>query len=191
MENERIARIEAARRKKMATRAAVTIATLLVLTGAVAGGVFYSRRSRANLPGMFYPSVGAQHIPFGAEPSAPYNSNPPSSGEHYPGPANWGIYNEEIPDQIFIHNLEHGGIWLAYRPAVSSSTVRALEDIVRSFGSAKWVMAPRFANDADIAVAAWTRVLKFDIQGEISEDQKREIEDFYKAYRNKGPEFVP
>lgn len=190
--NERIERIESARRKRMQKRVFFIVLAVLILAGAVIGGVTHSKKRQANLPGTFYPSVGAEHIPFRAEPKTPYNSNPPSSGSHFSYPANWGVYDYEVHDQIFIHNLEHGGVWIAYKPTVSSSTVEALKGIIDSFGGSKWIMAPRASNDADIAIVAWTRVLKFDLSGgELSEEQRKEIGRFYKAYKNKGPEFVP
>lgn len=190
--NERIERIESARRKRRLQRVLFIVLAILLLAGVVIGGVAYSKKRQANLPGTFYPSVGAEHIPYRAEPKTPYNSNPPSSGSHFSYPANWGIYDYEVHDQIFLHNLEHGGVWLAYKPTVSSSTVETLKAVIDSFGGSKWVMAPRSANDADIALVAWTRVLKLNLDGgELREEQRKEIERFYKAYKNKGPEFVP
>ncbi|MDZ4286148.1 MAG: hypothetical protein U1A23_04410 [Candidatus Sungbacteria bacterium] len=53
-------------------------------------------------------------------------------------------------------------------------------------------MAPRSANDTDIAVSAWTRMTKFNLTGDgLSDEQKNQIRAFYKALKNRGPEFVP
>lgn len=190
--NERIERIELARRKKMMQRMLLIVFMAVILGGAIIGGVLYSNRRNASLPGTYYASVGAEHIPLRGEPKTPYASNPPSSGSHYSYAAKWGVYDYEVHDQIFLHNLEHGGVWIAYKPEVASSTVNVLKGVIDSFGGSKWVMAPRSANDADIAVVAWTRVLKFDVNGgELREEQIKEIEGFYKAFKNKGPEYVP
>ena len=48
---------------------------------------------------------GADHIPMGT-PHPEYNSNPPSSGWHYAEPARQGFYDEELPDEQIVHNLE-------------------------------------------------------------------------------------
>jgi hypothetical protein len=167
---------------------------VIIVGGILLGwvGVRAIRRGAADLPGKFYPSQGQEHIALKAEPPKPYNSNPPSSGGHYASPANWGIYDYEVNDKIFIHNLEHGGIWIAYRPAVSPKIVEELKSLVNELGGSKIVMAPRSANDADIAVAAWSRVLKIDSAGEVlSAPQKEEIHTFYRRFKNRGPEFVP
>jgi len=192
MANDKELRIVQATRRRIVKRIAVLIIVVAVLGGLAVWLVFYLKNREQNLPGVFYPSVGAEHIPLGSPPPTAYNSNPPSSGGHFRAQANWGIYDYEVHDQIFIHNLEHGGIWIAYKPDVSAKAIEQLKEIVQEYGGSKLVMGPRFANDADIAVVAWTRVLKFDLSGEgLSDAETKQIQGFYKSYKNHGPEFVP
>ncbi|MFY9462803.1 MAG: DUF3105 domain-containing protein [Candidatus Sungiibacteriota bacterium] len=178
-----------------ARRSRVRKIIIAVIIAAVIGGLIYvsivaSRRNAQNTPGESYANQGQEHVPLGREFA--YNSNPPASGPHYASPANWGVYDYEANDKLFIHNMEHGGVWIAYRPTVSTNVVAHLKSIVDEFGGSKIVMAPRAANDSDVAVAAWTRLLKINlIGGDITEDQMNQIRVFYKAYKNKGPEFVP
>lgn len=179
-------------KRKAIKRIAVVLLVVIALVALVIWGINYSRSRVENLPGVFYPSIGQEHIALNAAPPAPYNSNPPSSGGHFAKPANWGVYDYEVNDKIFMHNLEHGGIWIAYKPDVPAGVAEDLKSIVKEFGGSKFVMAPRASNDADIAVAAWSRVLKFDLSGgAITEEQKAQIRAFYKSYKNRGPEFVP
>lgn len=182
---------QAIRRRKQ--KQIVWGASIFVLGVVVIGGsIWYARERSKNLPGEYYPSIGQEHIPLGQEPPKPYTSNPPSSGGHFASPALWNIYDYEVPDQIFIHNLEHGGIWISYRPGISKEAVEQLKAVVNAFGGSKIVMAPRSANDADVVVAAWERLSKFNAEGGLlSEAQIKEIERFYRAFKNKGPEFVP
>lgn len=130
-----------------------------------------------------YPSQGQDHIDVGQSHPA-YNSNPPTSGWHYVQPAPWGVYNEVLPDETLIHNLEHGGIWLSYQPDVSPEIIRQLEDITRRYPS-HTIAAPRPQNDSPIAVAAWGRLLKMDT---VDADQ---IYAFITRYRQNGPEDAP
>lgn len=180
------------RKKKISWIVGIIAVVLLV-----AGGVWrYVVRDAAEGPGVFYPEVGREHVPLGTTPSKPYNSNPPSSGAHFNSPANWGVYDYEAHDQIFLHNLEHGGVWIAYRPNVSQEVVRALQSIVDDVGgaqSAKIIMVPRPLNDTDIAIVAWSRVLKFDlVDGAFTEQQTEDVREFHRQFRNSGPEgFVP
>lgn len=160
-----------------------------IIGGALLIGLFIYALSRGRGedgggPGQLFPDQGRPHVALGA-PFA-YNSNPPTSGPHYSVPAEWGVYEREISDQVLIHNLEHGGIWISYRPGTASSTVDTLSAIAKEFGR-KVIMTPRAANDADIALAAWGRLDTFSA-AEFSADRVRA---FVRAWRNKGPEFVP
>ena len=177
-------RIAAAKRAKLLRRAGgLAVAAILI-----AGGIYLLARSgpRASekLSGATFPDQGREHVVVGTP--FQYNSNPPTSGPHAGNPAEWGLYSEEFPDQVLIHNLEHGGIWISYRPGVDAAIISKLEVITREFGR-KVIMAPRAANDADIALAAWTHLDTFSV-AEFSEERVRK---FIQVYRNKGPEFVP
>ncbi|MBI3495272.1 DUF3105 domain-containing protein [Candidatus Berkelbacteria bacterium] len=124
-----------------------------------------------------------RHVAVG-EQHEPYTSNPPSSGPHWPQPAPWGIYPDEQHDEQLVHNLEHGGVNVFYKPGVPKDQIKRLEDFVRPYAT-KVVLAPRSANDTTIALASWGRILKLD----TIDDQK--IKSFIAGNRNHGPEFVP
>lgn len=127
------------------------------------------------------PILGREHIP---ERSAhyPYNSNPPTSGPHYSQPANTGFYAQELPDETVVHNLEHGHIWISFRPALSADFVNEL----KNFADGSVIVTPRSKNDADIALAAWGRLDTFNIENGALDTQR--IQDFILRYQNQGPE---
>lgn len=177
-------RIVKARRAKLARRVFWWSLAALIVVGGSFVIVRYIRKSSGNQPGQFIADQGRNHVSLGSPFN--YNSNPPTSGPHFATPADWGVYDKEIPDQALIHNLEHGGVWLAYKPGIDGETVKKLEAIAKDFGR-KVVMAPRSANDSDVALAAWNHLDKFSA-AEFSEERVRA---FIKAYRNRGPEFVP
>ncbi|MBI2046387.1 MAG: DUF3105 domain-containing protein [Parcubacteria group bacterium] len=131
-----------------------------------------------------YADQGRTHIQVGTAHSA-YNSNPPSSGWHYANPADPGFYAEAVADEYFIHNLEHGDVWIAYRPGIADDAVAKL----RAFAGARTVIAPREANETDIALVAWRHVDAFNIENGLLDETR--IRDFITRYQNKGPEKVP
>ena len=137
----------------------------------------------ANLPGTAYPIVSRNHIQPGEQPSIAYNSNPPTSGDHYPQPASCGNYDTTQPDGTLIHNLEHGGIWISYKPSVDDQTKTELKDFATRFNNV--IVEPRDADDSNIALAAWGHLLKLDKYDES------QILSFINAFINKGPEQVP
>lgn len=97
------------------------------------------------------------HLAAGS-PIPEYNSDPPTSGPHNPAPAPCGIYREPVPDQAWLHSLEHGAVVIQYDPTVSSSEVEELEATVRS-NRGEIILAPRSDNPAPFTLAAWTRLL--------------------------------
>ena len=141
-------------------------------------------RAAKLLPGVAeFESLGAAHIQPGSQ-HPPYNSNPPTSGPHYPQPANWGIYDNQLADETLVHNLEHGGVWISYKPDLPAEEKTKLKEIAGRYKS-KVILEPRVQNDSPIALAAWQRLLKLD-----AVDETR-ITEFVATYKNRGPERVP
>lgn len=196
MENQEISkgdfkreRAERASRRAGMRKVVIAAVSVVVIGLLVWGGIIWGRKV-ANAPGVSFPNQGQDHVALDYQFT--YNSNPPTSGPHYKNPANWGMYDYEVPDKLAIHNMEHGGVWISYRPSADTHVVEHLKAIVAEFGGSKLLMAPRAANDADVAIAAWMHALKLDLGGQdISEEQLNQIRAFYKAYKNRGPEFVP
>lgn len=64
------------------------------------------------LPGQVLSSMGENHVSdiSGVE----YNSNPPTSGPHFPIWAKPGVYDRVISDGYLIHSLEHGYVVASY-----------------------------------------------------------------------------
>ena len=132
------------------------------------------------LPGVPYPDQGTEHIPRG-KPHPAYNSNPATSGWHYAETVPPGAFREEIPDEILVHNLEHGCIWVSHKDAKDADLVAKLEGLAAQYPTSV-VLTVRSKNDSAIAVAAWRRLLKLEKYDE------GQIVAFIKAFRNKGPE---
>jgi hypothetical protein len=110
--------------------------------------------------GRVYPDQGRAHIAVGADHPA-YNSNPPTSGWHYEQAAKWGVYDTELPDEQLVHNLEHCGIWISYRPDIPDEERAKIIEFAKRFPT-KVIVTPREKNDSPIALAAWTRLLTME-----------------------------
>lgn len=135
--------------------------------------------------------VGRDHVNVGTTVTT-YNSNPPTSGPHWPESDKNGIYDNQLPDEELVHNLEHGYIWISYRPGgeatgsagISEGDKKKLAEIVTG-DSWKMILEPREKDDSKIVLAAWGRLLKMD-----SLDEGK-IKEFISVYRDKGPEKTP
>lgn len=181
---------------------------LLGLITAAMIGIFAIGNKQADKPidpkdklGASHQSQGQEHIQPGQE-HAPYNSNLPSSGPHYPQPTPWGIKDQGVADEILVHNLEHGGIVIAYKPCTDDQSaetadclkpqdVDRLKDIFGKlpvspqFNTIKAVLVPRSKNTKPVQLAAWTYTLDLDGPDE------GQIRQFYTDHVDQGPELVP
>ncbi|HEY3127105.1 MAG TPA: DUF3105 domain-containing protein, partial [Candidatus Limnocylindria bacterium] len=109
--------------------------------------------------------MGRDHVPVGQ--TVTYNSVPPTSGQHWSqagvAPAPWGIKDTNLPNEVTTHNLEHGGVVIAYNN-LSSSELDQLKTIVRNLmasGYPKVIVEPYpKLTDAKVALTAWTWLYK-------------------------------
>jgi hypothetical protein len=132
----------------------------------------------------------------------PWNTDPPSNGQHYPLWAVWGFYTEPVNPRQVVHNEEHGGVILWWGSQVPQSTVSALqafyaEEPIGSFGT------PYPKLGSKVAITAWTGdTARYQQDGYYGEGHiaicprydaaaKKAFEAFRDAYRGHGPEGVP
>lgn len=129
---------------------------------------------------------GATHIPDGRK--ATYNTRPPTSGNHYGSPGRTGVHTTPIPNEVQVHNLEHGHIGLQYRGA-SRESIAVLVDAARQSGDFVFT-APYQDMEAVIALTAW-RVSVVCAKDPASSDLLSLAGAFIDAYKAKAPETIP
>jgi hypothetical protein len=59
-----------------------------------------------------------------------YSVTPPVGGPHNATWMNCGIYDQPVPSERAVHNLEHGAIWITYQPSLPPSQVSQLRAFV-------------------------------------------------------------
>jgi hypothetical protein len=59
-----------------------------------------------------------------------YAVTPPVGGPHNGIWMNAGVYDKPVPNERAVHNLEHGAIWITYRPSLPKAEVQKLVDFV-------------------------------------------------------------
>ena len=105
--------------------------------------------------GVQIPVLSAEHIAEGT--LATYNSQPATSGEHWPIPARCGFYDEQLPDERVVHNLEHGNIVVSYNFPLESD-VSVLRDVLNDIGLNRlWGVARSYDQipEGQVALSAW------------------------------------
>jgi hypothetical protein len=139
--------------------------------------------------GQTHVAPGAGHAAYGVKPatSGPHWHTAPTTLAPYGAPARWGVYEERIPDEVLIHNLEHGGIGLHYDcPDGCPEIVQGLEDVVPSNPSL-YIMSPYAGLPAPykIAITAWRHHMYLETV------DREKILEFIREYQNRAPESVP
>ncbi|MBA3757527.1 DUF3105 domain-containing protein [Candidatus Saccharibacteria bacterium] len=136
--------------------------------------------------GQKQPDKGRQHLAQGQ--TFNYSTVFPTSGTHAEQPAPWAAYKQEIPNEIVVHNMEHGGLVISYRPDMPKATIEKLEKIFSKpysnpkFTPSKAIVMPGSKNDRLIIIRSWNRILKLDSYNE------KTLTDYYLKNVNKSPE---
>lgn len=109
------------------------------------------------------------------ERNVDYDTSPPMGGDHFPAWLECGAYDAPVADEIAVHNLEHGGIWIAYDADVlDAGQVATLADRLPSNG----IMTPYDDLGVPVVVSAWER------QVPIEDVADPRLDEFVEAYEN-------
>ena len=120
--------------------------------------IVWSKQSETPRPGIAQKDLGRQHV----EQKSYSTDQLPTSGPHA-SPLGWGVYETEQRDDQLIHNLEHGGIVVTYRPGISENDLSQLTQLLGKpfsepkFAPTKVVLAPRSKNKSQIVLSSWQR----------------------------------
>ena len=97
-----------------------------------------------------------------------YATNPPSSGEHYPVWADFGVYDFPLPRGFWMHNLEHGAVVVTYNCEGCDADIVAAKawlaglspDATCAAGPARVLLVPDPELDVPWAASAWGFTLR-------------------------------
>ena len=78
---------------------------------------------------------------------------PPVGGPHNPYWYNCGIYDQPIPTENGVHDLEHGVVWITYQPTLDPNALTTLQGIARQYS--KILLSPYPGIAAPIIASAW------------------------------------
>jgi hypothetical protein len=108
-----------------------------------------------------------------------YPQSPPVGGSHDPVWQNCGVYDSALRDENAVHSLEHGAVWIAYRPDLPADQVAKLRG--KAPAGDYVLVSPYPALTEPIALTAWGRQLKV---GSADDDR---VDAFLRAYV-RGPQ---
>jgi hypothetical protein len=67
-------------------------------------------------------ALGHNHVPG----PVTYSVTPPVGGDHNATWMNCGVYNQPVPNERAVHNMEHGAIWITYQPSLPAAQLSQL-----------------------------------------------------------------
>ncbi len=115
-----------------------------------------------------------------------YALSPPCGGDHDPCWAAWGVHEEPVRPESWVHNLEHGGIVLLHTPGLPADERALLVSFADSMPPGRVIVAPwdgeMDLEGAQAAAVAWEHRLMLGCVDLAA------ITDFYTRWSGRAPE---
>ena len=154
---------------------AVAIAVGLAAVIYVGNGVIQDRRANRAIAGVQSFDEQAGHT---ADPVT-YAQTPPAGGQHSPTLQNCGYYAQPVHNENAVHSLEHGAVWITYRPDLPAEQVALLRQ--QAERQTYVLVSPYPDLSAPVVASAWGKQLQL-----TSADDAR-LAAFIRKYRQ-GPQ---
>ncbi len=141
------------------------------------------------------PQLPGVHVPVGSTITS-WNSNPPSSGEHYPLWAAFREHTSPVPRGYYVHDEEHGAVVFLYNCGLvsgdCSAVIQGLRDAVAALSDdplcagtpvrVRAVISPDPLIESPVAAVAWGHVYHAQCLDAPS------LRDFARAHYAQAPE---
>ncbi|MCZ2404447.1 DUF3105 domain-containing protein [Paenarthrobacter sp. Z7-10] len=89
-----------------------------------------------------------------------YPQNPPVGGDHAPVWTNCGTYTHPVNTWESVHSMEHGAVWVTYRPDLPQTQIDVLAKQAASHPYE--LLSPYPALPSAVVASAWGKQLKLD-----------------------------
>lgn len=138
---------------------AVAVAALLLagVVGWLVLGAGSGDSAAADIAGLkSYDGLARDHV----DGDLTYPGNPPVGGDHNPVWQNCGWYDTELRNENAVHTLEHGAVWIAYRPDLGDADRAELKSELA--GQAYVLASPYPGLDGPVVATAWGKQVVLD-----------------------------
>lgn len=102
------------------------------------------------------PITSNEHVRYDVD----YPTAPPAGGPHLGIWLNCGFYTVPVLDELAVHSLEHGAVWVTYRSDVGAATLGELQ--VLAVQSSHILVSPYEGQASPLVLSAWARQLHLD-----------------------------
>jgi hypothetical protein len=104
-----------------------------------------------------------------------YPQSPPAGGNHNPVWQNSGFYADAIRNENAVHTLEHGAVWITYRPSLPQAQKDTLREVAQSQDCI--IASPYPDLPAPVVASAW------GVQLQLNSADDPRLERFVRTYR--------
>jgi hypothetical protein len=102
-----------------------------------------------------------------------YERHPPTNGDHDPLWQDCGFYEEPIEDRHAVHSMDHGVVWITYRPDLPERQIKSL----RPYSKENYVIvSPYPGQDAPVIATSWR--VQLELNGADDPRLKRFVDQF-------------
>jgi hypothetical protein len=108
-----------------------------------------------------------------------YPQTPPAGGDHNATPQSCAVYTAPIANEHAVHSLEHGAVWVTYRPDLPAAQIATLKSKVD--GNAYRMLSPFPGLKTAVSLQAWGRQIF------VSSATDPKVDKFLSAY-TQGPQ---
>jgi hypothetical protein len=122
---------------------------------------------------------GASHV-LG---DAAYPTSPPAGGDHFGAWQNCGFYTVPLRDEVAVHSLEHGAVWVTYRADTDATTLDAISSLTAS--ESHLFASPYEDQETLLVLTAWARQLHVEAWTDPA------VADFLDEYRGRKSPTAP
>ncbi|SDB80457.1 Protein of unknown function [Raineyella antarctica] len=147
------ARTRKRRRAIIGAGAVVLVVAVLLVVWAV---VRTPAQPQASTGLVTYSNLSRDHVTG----PVTYQQTPPAGGPHSAVWQNCGIYNNPVPNENAVHSLEHGAVWITYRPDLPAAQVATLKADVK--GQPYGLLSPFPGLPSPVVATAWGVQLRLD-----------------------------
>lgn len=179
---EHLAKMRAEQKRKQRRAALLIWGTggliIVVLVGLV-GFYLVKRAQESSLAGVSdYSYEAGQHV----WTAVTYKETPPVGGQHNNYWQQCAIYDKPIHNEHAVHSLEHGAVWITYRPDLPKAQVDKLKDVATSTGQQDYMLVSPYPDlPSPVVASTWGHQLK------LTDPADPKLVAFIKKYQN-GPD---
>ncbi|MCA1738686.1 MAG: DUF3105 domain-containing protein [Actinobacteria bacterium] len=86
-----------------------------------------------------------------------YKQDPPTNGDHAPYWQKCGFYSSPIENEAAVHSMDHGAVWITYRPDLPQDQI----DTLRGLAQEEYVLVSPYSSlYAPVVATAWRNQLE-------------------------------